>query len=178
MPETFQLSNKTLFSQGLGTRHNYLLGFWWFEELEPVICQSVPRFCDGALMSVPVRPLGLLDTQPQAAHVNVRRYHEYLESDRERWVVHVLLTHHQTFGKNWQKICGNLLQFEWRLWSLTGGCVMRWLAGPPPDHRPVITINLLTPGSRETEAEKREATANRRPASLEYIVFILQPKTF
>ena len=113
--------------------------------VHPVICQSATRLSDRQGANVgPCETPGLPDTQPEAAH------HEY----RER--VHVLLAHHQTFGKNWQKICGNLLQFEWGLISRLRCCVMRWLAGPGPDHRPVITINLLTWRSRETEAERQE----------------------
>ena len=113
--------------------------------VHPVICQSATRLSDRQGANVgPCETPGLPDTQPEAAH------HEY----RER--VHVLLAHHQTFGKNWQKICGNLLQFEW---GLISGCVLRdemigWAGAWPPTchyHKP-SHLEITRNRSRETGA--------------------------
>ena len=153
MLETFQLSNKALFSQAEFRHIIIILGFWWFEEL--CITGNLPVWglieWQGANVG-PCETPTLPDTQPGAAHL----HHEY-RGQKHRggaWLI-------SPSSNGWEKLAENLRQFAtvWMGLVIPGwcGCVLRWLAGPrlwPPAchyHKP--SHSGIT---RNTEAKERE----------------------
>ena len=157
MVETFQLSNKALFSQA-ELRHIIItLGFWWFEEL--CITGNLPVWglieWQGANVG-PCETPGRPDTQPGAAHL----HHEYRGSETEREGA-CLISPSSSAG---EKLAENLRQFA-TVWMglVIPDCKLRdgligWAPAWPPAchyHKP------SHPGSREIQKprQNRESTA-------------------